>query len=853
MSAYLATAVNAYNGIIQALDIAMLDSTHVVVVYSITSGAYEAVIGTISGGTISFGTPVTIFATAGDVVEVAVLDSTHFVVMYKGSGDLGTVRCGSVSGTTITFGTAQSFTGSALGGGDICMLSSTLFAITYGQSGNYFWHAICGTISGTTITMGTTEEISQSYSINGSTTPISIAMLSSTKFIIACQDVLVCCTVSGTTITDGTITSSYTGIGGPTGVSVTGLSATLGVVAMWNLFNFGRAYSFTVSGTTITINTGVQWCENTSQEYVDVNFINSTTFYLTGRDISNGIAINRVGVISGSTIIFGPNTTGPLATQGETAVISGALFVNLFKYSTVDNKLYAQVGVISAGVTVSAPSPLGSRTGTANGNIIYDSGTAITRRGFCYMLGSGTPTTSDSEVHQDSADYNTGAYTLSLTGLRPGNLYSIRAYVVTPEGTSYSDVIQFTALLSILNFTGFEAGTNSNKGNGGYDTQPFAGTDLSYDTSTKRTGAYSLRLNKVTTGVGSMVMSSTFQANGIVSTSGGNFPDMYAEFYFRIATAPASLNEDIFQIRDANGDIKIYIRLDSARKLSIYDGTPTIIGSAGATVLALNTQYRISLYVGTGASAAWVLKINGVTELSGTINDTDANRNASIGCLTDRNGQSMDVYYDDVVLSDEGFIAGEYAIKVIPPVANGSTMQATAGGSPQDYTQVDDIPRGDASSVYLQFPNSGAPNVALFDMQSCASAGISGSILALKAVIQARENTSVSSQSKVRIKSGSTNLETTTYNATTAAEGRTIVSNYNPDTGADWDLTTLDAAEIGMVENNNQLTRLANVMGYVLYIPSTTNIKSMNGLARASIKSVNGLAIASVKSKNALA
>jgi len=65
----------------------------------------------------------------------------------------------------------------------------------------------------------------------------------------------------------------------------------------------------------------------------------------------------------------------------------------------------------------------------------------------------------------------------------------------------------------------------------------------------------------------------------------------------------------------------------------------------------------------------------------------------------------------------------------------------------------------------------------------------------------------------------------------------------------EWDIVLIGdwVDETWYIDDGNDYPRL----GWE-YTPATTDIKSYNGLAKASIKSINGLAIASVKSINGL-
>jgi len=119
-----------------------------------------AVVGTVSDTSISFGTPV-VFESAGTEQTSATFDSNSnkVVIVYRdaGNGDKGTAVIGTVSGTAISFGTAVVFE-AAIVRSPVATFDSTnnKIVIAYEDSGNSDnGTAIVGTVSGTSISFGT--------------------------------------------------------------------------------------------------------------------------------------------------------------------------------------------------------------------------------------------------------------------------------------------------------------------------------------------------------------------------------------------------------------------------------------------------------------------------------------------------------------------------------------------------------------------------------------------------------------------------------------------------------------------------------------------------------------------------
>jgi hypothetical protein len=96
-------------------------------------------------------------------------------------------------------------------------------------------------------------------------------------------------------------------------------------------------------------------------------------------------------------------------------------------------------------VSTGTPTSIAQTSFTANGNITNTGGANPTVRGFCYIVGDGTPTISDTVVNQ-TGSYSTGAYSLSITGLTADTLYSVRAYATNSAGTGYGATIEVVTL-----------------------------------------------------------------------------------------------------------------------------------------------------------------------------------------------------------------------------------------------------------------------------------------------------------------------------------------------------------------------------------------------------------------------
>ena len=188
------TAV-VFDGTIAAQQLsATFDSTNnkIVISYQRSNGSTNvgtAVVGTVSGTAISFGTPV-VFSNAVTTVTSATYDSANnkIVIAYQNGSNsyYGTAIVGTVSGTAISFGTAVVFESA-----NTSFISATFdssankITIAYSDGGNsQYGTAIVGTVSGTSLSFGAAVVFESANSQNISITYDS----ANNKVVIVYQD-----------------------------------------------------------------------------------------------------------------------------------------------------------------------------------------------------------------------------------------------------------------------------------------------------------------------------------------------------------------------------------------------------------------------------------------------------------------------------------------------------------------------------------------------------------------------------------------------------------------------------------------------------------------------------------------
>lgn len=226
----------------------------VVVVYRDNSNSNygTAVVGTVSGTSITFGTPVTFESTGSNLPAVCYDENAQkvLIVWQEPVSDDGFAIVGTVSGTSISFGTAVEF--------ETVHASSLLLSYdSTAQKIVVSWLHYTGaawnnrlavaTISGTSVSFGTTNSWK-----TGSTTAVTgmVYVPDADRTVIKHDNDLYLCTVSGTTISVGSaneIAASADSAG-----NIVYDSTNKKVIALYEISDVGYAKVATVTASSIT-------------------------------------------------------------------------------------------------------------------------------------------------------------------------------------------------------------------------------------------------------------------------------------------------------------------------------------------------------------------------------------------------------------------------------------------------------------------------------------------------------------------------------------------------------------------------------------------------------------------------
>ena len=323
-----------------------------------------AVVGTVSGTSISFGTPVVFNSTGTTDENNVVFDSLNnkIVIVYQDGGNsaYGTAIVGTVSGDTISFGSPTVFFSQS----SLSHPSATFdtvnnkVVISYADENDY-GAAIVGTVSGTSISFGSSTVFESANTDNTAITFDS----SNNKVVVAYQDAgnsnygtAVVGTVSGTSISFGTpvIFESQDS----DKIAITFDSASNKVVVVYqddggNNSRYGTAIVGTVSGTSISFGSPSIF-ESANTDSITASFdSNANKVVIQYRDGGNSDYGTLVfGTVDGSSITFtSPTVFNTANTGANSSVFDSNANKVVISYQDAGNSQYGTAIVVQAGYT----------------------------------------------------------------------------------------------------------------------------------------------------------------------------------------------------------------------------------------------------------------------------------------------------------------------------------------------------------------------------------------------------------------------------------------------------------------------------------------------------------------------
>jgi len=403
-----------------------------IVAYQNASNNYgQASVGTVSGNSISFGTAVSF--NSGNTTFVGIAfdpDSANkFVIMYSnGAGsNTGKAVVGTVSGTTMSLGTAVVFNNAETTEVSISLNSENKYILCYRDYGNsQRGMAIVGTVSGTSISFGSEATITAG---TATSTSVTCDPNTANKFVVFSRDsgvsnygIARVGTVSGTSISFGTsvtfnsdVTTYISGAFDPN-------TANKCVVAYQDTGNSSRGTVClgTVSNTSISFGSEVIF--NVEQSHhVSMAFDPSTTgkFVVNYMDVGNGYkGYSSLGTLSGSSISFLTSVPFTAAAVGDINFTSTAFDPNTAGKYVVSYRIGSGGGYYGTAVLGQIASSVITTNLTAS-NFLGTSTTAYTNGQTAKIMLQGGVSTNQSSLAIGSTYYVQPTGTLATSAGTP--------------------------------------------------------------------------------------------------------------------------------------------------------------------------------------------------------------------------------------------------------------------------------------------------------------------------------------------------------------------------------------------------------------------------------------------------
>lgn len=321
-----------------------LTTTKAIISYhDYTNDGLYAVVATLSGTTITYGTPVLVKSTFNPYGSAIVgLDSTTALITYEeNTGNYLGARVLTISGTSITVG-SQVTNGAVSQYPSLAPLTATTALCVYQSSGA---KAVVITVSGSTPSFGSVVSAT-----GGANSTMSISALSSTEAVMIRDDnansnypTVNVMTISGTSITMG---SNYVieSVGVSTSGGYVGMAATssTSAIAIWKTSSgsaLAKSVAMTISGTTPTFGSAITLgseAVNTSANQ-SMAPVSSTKAIFTYASSSTGYGGAYVLTQSGTSLTASPPTvTDAIASTGGVSVgqVNGQISLNPYRIGT---------------------------------------------------------------------------------------------------------------------------------------------------------------------------------------------------------------------------------------------------------------------------------------------------------------------------------------------------------------------------------------------------------------------------------------------------------------------------------------------------------------------------------------
>lgn len=325
------------------------------------------------------------------------------------------------------------------------------------------------------------------------------------------------------------------------------------------------------------------------------------------------------------------------------------------------------------------------------------------------------------------------------------------------------------------------------------------GFDL-YGTSGTATGASTYW----TSGTPGTIQSPRISGNGfairfaagqpLLKVLGGTADTLIVGFGFRVVTHPLAGVNNILLLNDTGGT-NVTLRIDNAGFLSVLRGLTTTLATAAAP-LTVGAWYYIEIKVKAHASTGTIeVRVNGTTVITLTGQNTAPISALLTQVQIPQHLAGSSIYeFDDLYVCDTSgaaplndFLGELKVVSLLPNGAGDATTWTPSAG--QNFECVDNNPPSDAIFVSDATPG----NQDLYNFANVAG----GTILDAALVIRAQKSDAGARSIKPLCRSGGTTFAGGSQALSTSWLYYLQDYPLDPNTGAAWTLSNLNAAQFG--------------------------------------------------------
>lgn len=278
-------------------------------------------------------------------------------------------------------------------------------------------------------------------------------------------------------------------------------------------------------------------------------------------------------------------------------------------------------------------------------------------------------------------------------------------------------------LVGIYAFTGFEEGGLEEF----FSNQPGGTGTVEVQNLTVKSGTYAMRIVCTTTQTGrlALVLSDPDGTQAAARVPGGIGR---MSFYFRIGTAPTSGSEEFAELAGGIGSTPAaYLRINDALQIELWRQGPVspALVETGTTTLSIDTWYRIDFGLtgtdtGTATANVYIDLEPEIVDASVTMTSSFDIGAALIGKRTNRNGNTVVYYFDDVTFGD--VFAGE-GHRVFAAVPVDTEILPDASPYTGDHQDIDETPISDADFMTLNDIGTDEARTVRMNLQDTSDIG----------------------------------------------------------------------------------------------------------------------------------